>query len=131
MTRDSILAALNDPNRAWVVLIIGVVLIYRECAGSGACLSRCPRGRGSCAGNLLAGSETAQHLGGTGGFRSNRIAGRAGFPATLLLAFDLDCSGFTDLGRPFSDDAKDRINSGAGRRFLSAESPDSYLERPF
>ena len=35
MTRDSILAALNDPNRAWVVLIIGVVLIYRECACSG------------------------------------------------------------------------------------------------
>lgn len=35
MTRDSILAALNDPNRAWVVLIIGVVLIYRECVAPG------------------------------------------------------------------------------------------------
>ena len=38
MTRDSILAALHDPTRAWFVIMIGVVLIYRELPAPGRVL---------------------------------------------------------------------------------------------
>jgi membrane-bound serine protease (ClpP class) len=38
MDRDSILAALRDPSRAWIVILIGVVLVYREFAAPGRVL---------------------------------------------------------------------------------------------
>ena len=30
MGRDAILASLADPNRAWIAILVGIVLIYRE-----------------------------------------------------------------------------------------------------
>lgn len=38
MNRNSFLAALEDPNRAWFVLIVGLLMIYRECTAPGRVL---------------------------------------------------------------------------------------------
>jgi membrane-bound serine protease (ClpP class) len=38
MNRHSLLAALEDPNRAWFVLIVGLLMIYRECTAPGRIL---------------------------------------------------------------------------------------------
>lgn len=35
MTRNSILAAFGAPNRAWFVLLVGLLMIYRECTAPG------------------------------------------------------------------------------------------------
>lgn len=38
MGRDTILASLADPNRAWIVILVGIVLIYRELVKPGRVL---------------------------------------------------------------------------------------------
>lgn len=38
MDRESILTALHDPTRAWIVILIGLVLIYRELMAPGRVL---------------------------------------------------------------------------------------------
>ena len=38
MDRDSILAALHDPTRAWFVILIGLVLVYHELSAPGRVL---------------------------------------------------------------------------------------------
>lgn len=38
MSRDSILSALDDPNRAWIVLLVGILLICREFTAPGRVL---------------------------------------------------------------------------------------------
>ena len=36
--RNSLMRMLDDPNRAWLVLLVGLVLIYRECLAPGRVL---------------------------------------------------------------------------------------------
>jgi membrane-bound serine protease (ClpP class) len=36
--RSSILAALEDPNRAWIILLVGLILVFRECTAPGRVL---------------------------------------------------------------------------------------------
>ena len=38
MTRNALLAALEDPNRAWLIFLLGIVLIYRELTRPGRIL---------------------------------------------------------------------------------------------
>ncbi|HYI97540.1 MAG TPA: hypothetical protein VEX68_28640 [Bryobacteraceae bacterium] len=38
MDRISLLRMLDDPNRAWLVLLVGLALIYRECLAPGRVL---------------------------------------------------------------------------------------------
>jgi membrane-bound serine protease (ClpP class) len=38
MNRSTVLAALADPNRAWITLVVGLLLIYRECLAPGRVL---------------------------------------------------------------------------------------------
>lgn len=38
MGRHPILAMLDDPNRAWLVLVAGLILVYRECVAPGRVL---------------------------------------------------------------------------------------------
>jgi membrane-bound serine protease (ClpP class) len=50
MNRDSILAALHDPTRAWFVILLGLVLIYRELAAPGRVLPGVFGGVAACVG---------------------------------------------------------------------------------
>jgi membrane-bound serine protease (ClpP class) len=50
MGRESILASLADPNRAWIVILVGIVLIYRELAKPGRVLPGMFGALGVCAG---------------------------------------------------------------------------------
>lgn len=50
MSRDSILAALHDPTRAWFVILLGLVLIYRELAAPGRVLPGVFGGVAACVG---------------------------------------------------------------------------------
>ena len=38
MNRNSLMNALENPERAWIVLVVGLVLIYRECSAPGRVL---------------------------------------------------------------------------------------------
>jgi membrane-bound serine protease (ClpP class) len=51
MGRESILASLADPNRAWIVILVGIVLIYRELAKPGRVLPGMFGALGICAGS--------------------------------------------------------------------------------
>ena len=50
MDRDSILTALRDPTRAWIVILIGLVLIYREFTAPGRVLPGVFGGVAACVG---------------------------------------------------------------------------------
>jgi hypothetical protein len=50
MGRESILASLADPNRAWIVILVGIVLIYRELVKPGRVLPGMFGALGICAG---------------------------------------------------------------------------------
>ena len=50
MNRDSILAALHDPTRAWFVILLGVILIYRELSAPGRVLPGVFGGVAACVG---------------------------------------------------------------------------------
>ena len=50
MDRDSILTALRDPTRAWIVILIGLVLIYREFNAPGRVLPGVFGGVAACVG---------------------------------------------------------------------------------
>jgi membrane-bound serine protease (ClpP class) len=50
MNRDSILAALQHPTRAWFVILLGLILIYRELAAPGKVLPGVFGGVAACVG---------------------------------------------------------------------------------
>ena len=48
MYRDSLMKALEDPNRAWIVFLVGVILVYHECTAPGRVLPGILGGVGVC-----------------------------------------------------------------------------------